>query len=223
LRVPPLHAVGSDIVFSFFTKIGGALMHWRKQNVDWRLALIMAIGSIPGALLGVSLLAHLRYRFGDGVNEILRTLIAVLLIVIPLMMVLQGWALRSEERSLRSFLPRWVNVYNGGIVTGFVGGLLVGLTSVGSGTVIMLLLILFVNRPPRTLVGTDIFHAVLLTGVTGLAHVGLGTVNFHLVAWLLMGSIPGVLLGSHFTGLLPAVWLRRVLLVLLIAAGLRMV
>jgi len=223
LGVPPIVAVGSDLVFSFVTKIGGAVVHWRHGHVDWELALTMAVGSIPGALVGVAFLAHLRVVHGNEVNDILRTLIGVLLIVIPLLLMVQAWLQRPDSKTLRERLPRWVNRYNGGILTGFVGGVLVGMTSVGSGSVIMLLLLLFYKRPPMVLVGTDIFHAVLLTGVTGLAHVGLGTVNFGLVGWLLIGSIPGVLLGSQFTSVVPAVWLRRVLLVLLIVVGIRMV
>jgi len=222
LGVPPIVAVGSDLVFSFVTKIGGSIVHWRRGHVDWELAAIMAVGSIPGALLGVAALAYLRATHGAGVNEILRTLIGILLIVIPLLMMVQGWAQRADAKTLRERLPGWINWYKGGILTGFVGGVLVGMTSVGSGSVIMLLLLLFYKRPPMVLVGTDIFHAVLLTGVTGLAHIGLGTVNFGLVGWLLVGSIPGVLLGSHFTSVVSAVWLRRVLLVLLIVVGLRM-
>ena len=87
----------------------------------------------------------------------------------------------------------------------------------------MLLLLLFFRRSPRVLVGTDILHAVILMGVTGLGHLALGTVDLQLVATLLVGSIPGVLVGSRLTGVFPVVLLRRVLMVLLIVAGIYIV
>ena len=223
LHVAPLVAVGSGAVFSALTKIGGAVVHWRRGNVDWRLAAAMALGSVPGALAGVRLLALLRARYGEGVNEILTTLIGALLIVIPLLMLFQK---RLEERGgsrLRDLLPGWIHRYHGAVATGLIGGILVGATSVGSGSVIMILLLLFYRRRPAVLVGTDIFHAVILTGVAGLAHLGLGTVDFRLVGWLVVGSVPGVLLGSWMINRLPAVWLRRVLVVLLITTGIKMV
>lgn len=223
LGVSPLVAVGSDAVFSFFTKFAGAIVHWRRRNVDWELATTMALGSVPGALTGVALLAHLRMRFGEGVNEILRSLIGILLVVIPLLMIAQAHLQQSGHKTLRERLPPWVKRYHGAVFTGLVGGFLVGMTSVGSGSVIMLLLLLFYSRPAAILVGTDIFHAAILMGVAGLAHVGLGTVDFRLVAFLLTGSIPGVLLGSNLVSVVPVLWVQRTLLAVLILVGIRMV
>lgn len=223
LGIPPIVAVGTGAVFMFFTKIGGAAVHWRLGHVDWRLGLTMALGSAPGALIGVAFLASLRNRFGDGVNDILRTLIGILLVIIPLLTLLQARARKGGGKSLRERLPGWVNRYHGAVFTGLVGGILVGLTSIGSGSVIMLLLILFYRLPPVVLIGTDVFHAVIVSGVTGLAHLGLGSVDLKLVGGLLVGSIPGVLIGSKLTRVIPAVWLRRGLLVVLVAVGIRMV
>lgn len=222
LRVPPIVAVGSDATFMFLTKLGAAMLHWRRGHVDWRLATAMALGSVPGALVGLGFLVLLRSRYGAGVNDILRTLIGVLLVVIPLFMVVQSRVKERGGASLRDRLPHWVNRYSGAVFTGLIGGILVGLTSVGSGSVIMMLLLLFYRRPPAVLVGTDIFHAVILTGVTGLAHLGLGTVDLRLVGWLVVGSMPGVLLGSSLTAFVPAAWLRQALLLLLLVVGMAM-
>ena len=222
LRVPPLVAIGTDVVCSFFTKIFGAAVHWRRGNVDWRLVWLLARGSIPGAVMGLGVLAYLRAVLGDGVNDILHSLIGVLLLVIPLLMIVQGHS-RQQGHGLRERLPRWVTRTRGALFAGLAGGALVGLTSVGSGSVIMLLLLLFLRRSPRMLVGTDIAHAVILMGVTGLGHLTLGTVDLRLVAALLVGSVPGVLVGSGLSGVFPAELLRRVLLVLLIVAGTYMV
>lgn len=223
LRVAPIVAVGSGAAFSALTKIGAAVVHWRQGSVDWRLALAMAVGSVPGALVGVGLVVFLRSRYGDAVNNILATWIGILLVVIPLLMVAQGRIDQPGGSRLRDRLPRWVSPYNGAVFTGLVGGFLVGLTSVGSGSVIMMLLLLFYHRPPIVLIGTDIFHAVILMTVTGLFYLGLGTVDVRLVFWLLVGSVPGVLLGTKLTAVVPAIWLRRVLMVVLLISGALMV
>ena len=107
-------------------------------------------------------------------------------------------------------------------VIGLVAGFLVGMTSVGSGSIIMMLLLLFYSYPPKVMVGTDIVHAVALTGVTSLLHWRAGNTDPTLVASLLIGSIPGGLLGSHLSTRVPVPWLRRILCAVLLATGARM-
>jgi hypothetical protein len=105
---------------------------------------------------------------------------------------------------------------------GLVGGFLVGMTSVGSGSIIMMLLLLFYSFPPKIMVGTDIAHAMILTGVTGLLHFRAGNVDGHLVEAILIGSIPGGILGSHLSTRVPVLWLRRILCTVLLMTGARM-
>jgi uncharacterized membrane protein YfcA len=105
---------------------------------------------------------------------------------------------------------------------GLVAGFLVGMTSVGSGSIIMMLLLMFYSYPPKVMVGTDIVHAVLLTGCTSLLHFHLGNVDPSLVGYLLIGSIPGGLIGSHLSTRVPVLWLRRTLCVILLTSGVRM-
>jgi uncharacterized membrane protein YfcA len=107
-------------------------------------------------------------------------------------------------------------------VIGLVGGFLVGITSVGSGSIIMMLLLLFYSFAPKIMVGTDIAHAVILTGVTSLLHFRAGNVDGHLVGALLIGSIPGGMLGSHLSTRVPVLWLRRILCTVLLMTGARM-
>ncbi len=216
LGVPPITAVGSDAVFNAVTKIGVSILHWHRGTVNWRLVFALSLGSIPGALGGVSLLAHIRSAHGAGVNDFLRILIGVLLVVVPLMLLFQVpferfFALRRSQSSLA-----------GVSVIGLFSGFLVGMTSVGSGSIIMVLLLLFVSASPAVLVGTDIVHAFALTGFTSLLHLRLGTVDASLVFPLLMGSVPGSLLGLRLSALLPGEWLKRVLCVVLLATGARM-
>jgi uncharacterized membrane protein YfcA len=183
---------------------------------------MMVLGSVPGALLGVLLLSQLRSQYGDGIDELLTRFIGVLLIVIPVLMMAQEYKLGPRGESTNAKSPVSTKTFLGAVITGLVGGVLVGMTSVGSGSVIMMLLILFYRREPKVLVGTDIFHAVILTGVAGLGHMKLGTVDYSLVGWLLVGSIPGVLVGSRLTDFVAPARLRQVLLAVLIIAGIVM-
>jgi hypothetical protein len=107
-------------------------------------------------------------------------------------------------------------------IIGLFAGFLVGMTSVGSGSIIMMLLLLFYSYPPKVMVGTDIVHAMILTGVTSLLHFRLGNVDPSLVGYLLVGSIPGGLVGSYLSTRVPVLWLRRILCAILLLTGIRM-
>lgn len=217
LRVPAIIAVGSDALFNFFTKIPAGLMHLKKGTVRGKVVLALALGSVPGSICGVRLLTHIRSLYGDGVNNFIKTAVGVLLIIIPLLLIFQ----KRIEESLAHRPPTLKN-FVGMSIIGLVAGFLVGMTSVGSGSIIMMLLLLFYSFPPKVNVGTDIVHAVILTGVTSLLHFRLGNVDTHLVVSLLIGSIPGGLIGSHLATRVPMLWLRRILCTLLLLTGARM-
>jgi len=217
LRVPPIIAVGSDAVFNFFTKVPASLMHLKKGTVRRKVVIALAVGSVPGSILGVKLLMYIRHIYGDGVNDFIKSAVGLLLIVIPTLMLFQR---RIEERVTHR--PPTLKGFAGMAVIGLVAGFLVGMTSVGSGSIIMMLLLLFYSFPPKVNVGTDILHAVILTGVTGFLHFRLGNVDPGLVLSLLIGSIPGGLLGSHLATRMPMIWLRRILCALLLITGARM-
>ena len=217
LRVPPIIAVGSDALFNFVTKIGTSYMHLKKGTVRRKVVLAMACGSIPGSIAGVLFLTHLRTIYGSGVNNIIKVFIGVLLIAIPLLLILQGRMeaeLAVRQPTFKSFL--------GMLIIGLFAGFLVGMTSVGSGSIVMMMLLLFYSYPPKVMVGTDIVHAVILTGVTSLMHFRLGNVDTTLVAALLIGSIPGGILGAHLSTRLPVLWLKRLLCAILLVTGARM-
>ena len=219
LGVPPIIAVGSDAVINCVTKIGAGSLHWRRGNVSWRLVLSLAYGSIPGAILGVLLLARIRVTYGNGVNEFLKVAIAILLIVIPI-----AYMLKQPPSAARVNLEKIRNSeYSFGVtLIGFIAGILVGVTSIGSGSVILLLLLVFYGYAPATMVGTDIVHAVLLAGLTGLLQFGFGNVNLVLVACVLIGSIPGGLLGAYLTKYLPSHRFKQMLCTVLVVVGARM-
>jgi uncharacterized membrane protein YfcA len=217
LRVPPIVAVGSDALFNFFTKIPASLMHLKSGTVRRKVVIALAVGSIPGSICGVKLLMYIRHLYGDGVNSFIKTAVGVLLIIVPILLLFQK---RIEERVANR--PPSMKGFAGMALIGLGAGFLVGMTSVGSGSIIMMLLLLFYRFPPKVNVGTDIVHAVILTGVTSLMHFKLGNVDPRLVISLLIGSIPGGLLGSHFATRIPTLWLRRVLCTLLLITGARM-
>ena len=217
LHVPPIIAVGSDAMCNFFTKIPATIIHLSKGTVRRRVVLAMAVGSIPGSFLGVRLLVHLRELHGAGVNDFIKSAVGLLLVIIPALLLFQR---RIEDRlvgrapTMKSFAFM--------SVIGLVGGFLLGITSVGSGSIIMMLLLLFYSFAPKIMVGTDIAHAVILTGVTGLLHLLAGNVDGHLVGAILVGSIPGGILGSYLATRVPVLWLRRILCTVLLMTGARM-
>src|SRR6201988_4431750 len=217
LRVPPIIAVGSDALFNFFKKSPASLMHLKKGTVPRKVVIALSLGSIPGSIAGVNLLMYIRHVYGDGVNNFIKTAVGVLLIIVPILLLLQ----KRIEDHVANRAPTMKGLA-GMIVIGVVAGFLVGMTSVGSGSIIMMLLLLFYSFPPKVNVGTDIVHAVVLTGVTGLLHFRLGNVDPGLVLSLLIGSIPGGLLGSHLATRVPMLWLRRILCTLLLITGARM-
>jgi len=217
LRVPAIIAVGSDALFNFFTKIPAGLLHLKKDTVRRRVVIALAVGSVPGSIAGVALLTHIRSLYGNGVNDFIKMAIGILLIVIPMLLLFQN---RIEENVANR--PPTMKSFMGMSVIGLVAGFLVGMTSVGSGSIIMMLLLLFYSFPPKVNVGTDVVHAVVLTGVTGMLHFHLGNVDSKLVLSLLIGSIPGGLLGSHLSTRVPMLWLRRILCTLLLLTGARM-
>jgi uncharacterized protein len=217
LRVPAIVAVGSDAMFNFFTKIPASLLHLWKGTVRRKVVIALAVGSVPGSFCGVELLVHIRHLYGDEVNSFIKMAVGILLIVIPTFLLFQK---HIEERIVNR--PPSMRGFAGMAGIGLIGGFLVGMTSVGSGSIIMMLLLLFYSFPPKVNVGTDIVHAVVLTGVTSFLHFRLGNVDPGLVLPLLIGSVPGGLLGSQLATRVPMIWLRRILCGLLLITGARM-
>lgn len=217
LRVPAIIAVGSDAAFNFLTKIPSSIVHLKKGTVRRKVVVALAVGSVPGSALGVRFLQHVRALYGAGVNDFIKTAIGILLILVSTLLLLQ----RRIEAQMAN-RPPTTKSFAGMAIIGVTAGFLVGMTSVGSGSIIMMLLLLFYSYPPKVMVGTDIAHAVVLTGVTSILHFRLGNVDTSLVGYLLIGSIPGGLIGSHLTARVPVLWLRRILCVILLTTGARM-
>src|SRR6202167_3176956 len=217
LGVPPMSAVGSDALFNFFTKIGASAVHLRRGTVRRKVVVALILGSAPGSYVGVSFLHHLRAVHSDGVNSFITIAVGVLLITIPTFLFFQK---KIEDRAAAK--PPTMKSFAWMLLIGLVAGFLVGITSVGSGSIVMMMLLLFFSFQPKEMVGTDIVHALLLTGVTSLLHMFARNVDFHLVEALVIGSVPGGLLGSYLSTRVPVPWLRRILCAVLLATGARM-
>jgi hypothetical protein len=223
LHVPPIIAVGSSAAFASVTKLSAAVSYWRRGFVEWKLVVAMCCGSVPSGLTGVAILATLRAHYGAGINQILSPIIGVVLFLVAGLVMWQNPIQNLGGSPLRNRLPEWLTPFWGAVATGAIGGLFVGVTSIGAGSVIMVLLLLFFSRCPAVLVGTDICHGLVLTTVVALAHLNLGTVDRSLVLMMLVGSLPGAILGSKLNAVLPGTRTRQVLLFTLIFAGIAMV
>lgn len=224
MGVPAPTAIGTDMVYATVTKLTGSWQHYRQRSINLEVALFLGIGSIPASLLGVLTLEWIKNSFDSGrVDAIMITVIAITLVVVGGSLIFrtfmpERWTERNQHRwdgKGRMSLQRRVFT----IVFGAVGGYLVGLTSIGSGSIMAVILLLLYPLSPAVIVGTDIAHATVLSLVTGLAHMTQGNVDFGLVGTLLLGSIPGVLIGSRVAPWLPSRPLRIVLSVMLIFVG----
>src|SRR5206468_11931670 len=161
LGIPAIKAVGSDALFNFIPKIPSSAVHLSKGTVRRKVVIALAVGSVPGSILGVRLLQHLRVIYGAGVNDFIKLAVGILLVVVSSLLLLQ----RRIELEVAGRHPT-AKSFTGMAIIGLFAGFLVGMTSVGSGSIIMMLLLMFYSYPPKVMVGTDIVHAVILTGVT---------------------------------------------------------
>jgi uncharacterized membrane protein YfcA len=223
LHIHPIVAVGSGVIIQFFTKLWATIFNWKRENLDHRLTLALLPGSVPGALIGIGLLKALRHFYeGHGVNQFLRFAVGVLLVVIPVLMLVLD---RIKAHIAAPSTPKLSSAQDRSSkapMIGLLGGFLVGLTSIGSGSMIILLLFLFYRRPAGVMVGTDVFHAVILFAMLGLVHLHMGTVDLRLVGLLLAGAVVGVPLGAKLASLIPSLWLRRAVLLMLIPLGIKL-
>jgi uncharacterized protein len=219
LGVPPIIAIGTDAVINFVTKIGAGGVHWRKGNVRWPLVFKLASGSVPGTICGVLVLTRVRTTYGAGVNDFLRAAVGLLLVVIPIV-YLAGQHIRTV-RLASDASPKMRNEF-GITIIGFFAGFLVGVTSIGAGSVILIMLLIFYGLAPAATVGTDIVHGILLAGVAGFLQFKLGNVDLALVGSILVGSLPGSILGVWLTKHLSSIRLKQILCTLLVVLGARM-
>jgi uncharacterized membrane protein YfcA len=222
LGMPATVAVGTDLAYSSATKLFGAWQHWRQGTVDMRVVRALAIGSVPATILAVTTLFYLHNVMHVNVDQVLERFIGVMLVVAASLMVRKLWlSFRGEPNNLHL---DYDNFPTGRLIAiGALGGFLVGMTSIGSGSLIIALLVMTIALAPDKLVGTDVAHAFLLVGTAALAHLlFMQDVDMLLAGKLLAGSIPGVLLGSRMAPLVPRRPLQAFLALLLMSTAISM-
>lgn len=224
--VSPSTAVSSDLLTSLIMKPVGATVHFRRGTVNWSLTRWLAIGSVPAAFAGVFILNHL--GSGEDVARRIKTLLGWALVVAAVAMVARAF-LGARARARAGTAPgeeaaATVEVKRAAtVLIGLAGGFIVGMTSVGSGSLmIVMLLLLYPQLSAKQLVGTDLVQAIPLVGAATLSHVLFGHVDLGITASLLVGSLPGVYLGARVSSRAPDALIRPVLVVILLASSLKL-
>jgi len=215
----PTVAIGTDILHGAIFKSFGAARHRQLGHVHARLAMWMLIGSAPASLLGVALSTYLSDRYGDGYESAAQQVLGITLVIGGIGFFVKAF-LRPHGNDAPFLLQRHDKVI--ALLIGIFGGFIVGLTSVGSGTFFGLVMMVAFPLTAAKIVGTDLFQAALLLWVAGFGHFVTGSVDLHATGWLLIGSIPGVLLGSQLTVKLPERALRVALALVLSLSGVKL-
>ena len=218
MRVEPTVAVGSDLVYAAITKVFGAFQHHKNGNVDTHLAWRISVGSVPGALLGAYTMSRMSRHNLTQTNSFVKHLLGIMLLFVAAAILMRGLpAIKEFGKKLRlgpdAKRGRW------GALFGVFLGYLVGLTSVGSGTLFGVLLIVVFGLTPKNMVGTDVFHAAVLSSAAAVGHIYSGNVDWKMVGSILIGSIPGILISSRLAGKMPDHLIRPILATVLLFSG----
>ncbi len=222
--VSPATAVGTDLLYASLTKTLGGWVHSRNGTVDWKVVGLMGLGSIPAALLTIALLKFLALD-EKTLRGLVTGVLSVALLLTATALLLKDWikkiALR-DDGTVYELHHRHLPAAT--IATGFIVGSLVTISSIGAGVLgTVALLFLYPRMAAVKVVGTDIAHAVPLTAIAGLGHMALGTVDLVLLGSLLLGSLPGIFIGSHLSAKVPEKVLRPILATMLLIIGFRLV
>ncbi len=217
--VTPVTAIGTDLAYAAVTKTVGGYKHLKQKTVDLTLSKWMAFGSVPAALGGVYVLTLLEDWLGQDFEDAVIAILAGALLLTGAATLVRAFLKRMHERE-RDTIEMERRHKVAAVVLGLCVGFVLGVTSAGSGALIAVGLILLFRLSPRRVVGTDVFHAAILLWAAGLAHIVAGNVDFGLAGTILLGSVPGVWLGSHWSVRVEPAVLRTTLAVVLIGAGL---
>jgi hypothetical protein len=222
--VSPATAVGTDLLYASITKSLGGWVHGRNGSVDWKVVGLLSLGSFPAALITIALLKYLALD-EKTLRGLVTSVLSVALLATATVLLLKDQIKKLASRRDGSVYELHHRYLPGAtIATGVIVGALVTISSIGAGVLgTVALLFLYPRMSPVKVVGTDIVHAVPLTAVAGMGHMALGTVDFVLLASLLLGSLPGIYIGSHLSAKVPEKVLRPALATMLLIIGLKMV
>jgi uncharacterized protein len=213
-------AVGTDLLYASITKSVGIFAHGKLGNIDWRLVGLLALGSVPSSFV-TTLLIHTFDAGSDTIVKGIKFWLGVALLLTSLSVLFRHELMTSMKHDDR-INPKFTPIAT--FVLGILLGFMVTLTSVGAGALgVTALLLLYPHVHINRIVGSDVAHAVPLTLVAGLGHASLGTVDYGLLGTLLIGSIPGIWIGSHMTKVIGEVWVRNLLALILVYVGQKLV
>jgi len=217
MKLDTILAVGTDLTFAAITKTLGGIQHRREKNVSIKRVFWLAVGSIPASFLSAQVV--LRHSENRAMfDEILPNILGVTLIIVSFIIIARAFhLLRDIVIFEMDWPPSWAL-----IVIGAIGGVLVGMTSIGGGTVIMAMLLIFFSIPLNQLVGVDVTHGALLAMIAAINYLLAGQVDFMLVGLLLIGSLPGVWLGARAIKKIDLRIVRGILAVMIVAAGIEL-
>ncbi|EHP86157.1 sulfite exporter TauE/SafE family protein [Methanotorris formicicus] len=208
LGVEPLIAVGTDLLYAFITKVFGSFFHNKRNgNVNFNIALKLFLGSLPAIILGTVILEAINR---EVLNKYVTLILAFVLILSSLISFYKG---KSRNRELNK------DVF---ILVGFLVGLVIQLTSVGAGVIVGFILLNFTNLHPKEVVGTTIFYGVFIALLGCLSHLMLGNVDYLLALYLIVGTVPGVYLGTFLNSKVPKEVLRKVIIISILVIGIVM-
>lgn len=221
IGISPSIAVGTDLIYNSITKLFGTIQHWRQKTVNIKLVKYLAIGSIPSAIVAVGLL-HIFDTFYNNQEEIIKHALGYVLIFVAVVTIFK--TLFTKENYTNAFQNKPIEQKRGLTITiGAILGFIVGLTSIGSGSLFAIAMLYLFRMKASELVGTDIAHAFLLVTVAGVMHAGFGNVDYMLALNLLVGSIPGVVVGSTLSAKVPAKPLRTVVAIIILISGIKLI
>jgi uncharacterized protein len=219
-HIKPALAVGTDLLYASVTKSVGIFAHGKLGNIDWRIVKLLAAGSVPASFATILFLRTIDVDSTEAISTIKFSLgIALIVTSVAVLLRSKLMSLLSKE----TLIPEKY-VASSTVAVGIVLGGLVTLTSVGAGALgVTALIVLYPHKKITTIVGTDIAHAVPLTLVAGLGHASIGTVDYSLLGTLLIGSIPGIYIGSHLSAKVAEHWIRIALAAILIYVGFKLI
>jgi uncharacterized membrane protein YfcA len=218
--INPATAVGTDLLYAAITKSSGVLVHKKNNNIDWKITGWLTLGSVPAVMLTLWFLSTL-HSSPDAMNAIIKQALGFVLFATALAILFKKRLLDfAHKRAGGNYNPSGPRLNVLTVITGLVLGTMVALTSIGAGALgTVALFILYPLLPTRRLVGTEIAHAVPLTLVAGLGHASMGNMDWQVLGFLLVGSLPGIYLGSHLTGRISDEVLRPCLATMLVLIG----
>ncbi|MCY9133908.1 sulfite exporter TauE/SafE family protein [Bacillus atrophaeus] len=221
LGINPSIAVGTDLVYNSITKLFGVASHWKQKTINLKLVKYLAFGSIPSASAAIGIL-HMFPAFHQHQEEIIKHALGYVMTLVALSIIIRVFLdkkLRPNRWQLKSLEDKRALTILIGVVFGFI----VGLTSIGSGSLFAIAMLYLFKMKTSEIVGTDIAHAFLLVTVAGLLNASFGSVDYLLAANLLIGSIPGVLLGSHFSPKFSPRPLQFIMAAIILISGLKLI